>query len=141
MIVVKCGEVQSTASGTCAEGSICIHQEEDTSYGEVLTAIPNPGWRFKKWNAGEGFFCGNSMEPTCFISAQGAEGNELLEAVIASDATIYLMPIFEPSSPITDTVAVNGLIWAQADLFLNLSWTEIDAVCPEPGPRSFWPPS
>lgn len=32
--------------------------------------------------------------------------------------------------PITDMVTVDGKEWAQADLFANLSWSQIDAVCP-----------
>tara|TARA_R110001592_G_scaffold355031_1_gene655234 strand:+ start:15209 stop:16150 length:942 start_codon:yes stop_codon:yes gene_type:complete len=32
--------------------------------------------------------------------------------------------------PIADIVTVNGKEWAQVDLFLNLSWDEINAVCP-----------
>lgn len=31
---------------------------------------------------------------------------------------------------ITDTLYVNGTEWAQADLFIDLSWHEINAVCP-----------
>ena len=30
-----------------------------------------------------------------------------------------------------DTVTVQGRVWAQPDLFLNLSWDAINAVCPE----------
>jgi hypothetical protein len=33
--------------------------------------------------------------------------------------------------PITDTVTADGKEWAQVDLFLNLSWYDINAVCPE----------
>ncbi len=34
------------------------------------------------------------------------------------------------SLPITDTVLVNGSEWAQADLFTNLSWNQMNAACP-----------
>jgi len=132
VIVVEGGEVQSVASGICTEGAICIHQVGDTSYAETFTAIPNPGWVFKKWNSGNGFFCGDSTEPECVISAQIAEGNELIEYIIASDTTFYTMPIFVPSPPITDTVTFNGNVWAQADLFLNTSRDQVNAVCPSP---------
>jgi hypothetical protein len=132
VIVVEGGEVQSTASGTCAEGTICIHQVEDTSYSEVFTAIPRPGWKFTKWNSGGGFFCKDSTEPTCALTAQGAEGNEQIEGIIASDRTFYIMPIFVPSPPITDTVTFNGIVWAQADLFGYVSLTEMNNICPKP---------
>lgn len=35
-----------------------------------------------------------------------------------------------PWAQITDTVTANGREWAQVDLFTNLSWNEINAVCP-----------
>ncbi len=35
-----------------------------------------------------------------------------------------------PGKPITDTVNANGKVWAQTNLFTNLSWNDISAVCP-----------
>lgn len=35
-----------------------------------------------------------------------------------------------PGTPITGTVIANGKEWAQVDLFLDLSWSEVNAVCP-----------
>ncbi len=134
VIVVEGGEVQSTASGTCAAGTgtICVNQVEDTSYSEAFTAIPSPGWKFKKWNSGEGFLCQGSTVPTCVINAQGAKGNEVIEDIIASDSTTYIMPIFVRSPPITDTVTFNGIVWAQADLFGTILANEMNALCPVP---------
>jgi hypothetical protein len=37
-----------------------------------------------------------------------------------------------PYPPITDTVNANGREWAQVDLFTNLTWNQIAAVCPPP---------
>lgn len=34
------------------------------------------------------------------------------------------------AGPITDTVMVNGREWAQVDLFVGLSWSGINSVCP-----------
>ncbi|MEZ5503874.1 MAG: hypothetical protein R3E50_14880, partial [Halioglobus sp.] len=34
------------------------------------------------------------------------------------------------AGPITDIVTVDGKDWAQADLFTNLSWSDINSVCP-----------
>ena len=130
VMVVEGGEVQSVGSGTCLEGTICIHQVDDTSYTETFTAAPNSGWVFEKWNSGFGFFCGDSTDPVCVVSGEGAEGNEAIQEIVASDRTFYLMPVFVPAQPITDTVTVDGKEWAQADLFFNLSWDEINAVCP-----------
>jgi hypothetical protein len=130
VIVVEGGEVQSTGSGTCLEGTICVHQVNDTNYTETFTAISNSGWVFEKWNSGDGFFCQNSPDSICVVSAVGTEGNAAIEATIASDKTFYIMPVFIPSRPITDTVTVDGKEWGQVDLFLNLSWDQINAVCP-----------
>lgn len=131
VIVVEGGEVQSISSGACLEGTICVHQVDDTNYTETFTAVPNPGWVFERWNSGGGFFCANSTDPTCALSLVAAEGNESIEALIGSDETFYIMPVFIPPQPITDTVTVDGREWAQVDLFTNLTWDQINAVCPE----------
>ena len=132
VIVVEGGEVVSSGSGICLEGSICLHHVNDTNFSDTFVAVPSSGWVFERWNSGGGFLCSDSTDPICNLSTKSAEGNPLFEAIINSDSTFYIMPVFVPSPPITDTVAVNGLLWAQADLFANLSWNEIDAVCPEP---------
>jgi hypothetical protein len=131
VIVVEGGEVQSISSGTCLEGTICVHQVNDTTYAETFTAIPNSGWMFDKWNSGHGFFCQDSTDPICVISGEGTEENEAIAAIVESDKTFYIMPIFRPITPITDTVTVDGREWAQVDLFTNLTWDHINAVCPE----------
>jgi hypothetical protein len=102
-ILVEGGEVQSTASGTCqpavpgTTGTVCIHEVADTSYSESFTAVPDAGWQFVKWNSGGGgFLCQDSTNPTCVVSNVGTEGNAVLEAIVASDATFYLMPIQSP---------------------------------------------
>ena len=129
VIVVEGGEVKSIGSGTCLEGEICMVQVIDTNFSDAFTAVPNPGWHFVKWNSGEGFFCGDSTDPTCTLSAVEFDGNEGIEALIASDQTFYLMPIFEPVLE-PDTVTVDDNEWAQVDQFTNLSWNDINAVCP-----------
>ena len=132
VIVVEGGEVQSIGSATCLEGTICIVEVNDTNFSETFTAVPNPGWRFVKWNSGEGFFCGGSTDSTCTISTVGTAGNADIEASIASDQTFYIMPIFGLGGlGGLDTVTVDGREWAQVDHFTNLSWDDINAVCPE----------
>jgi hypothetical protein len=132
VIVVEGGEVQSSHSGTCLDGTICVHQVNDTNYTETFTAVPYSGWVFEKWNSGSGFFCGKSTNPACTLSLEGTAGNADFEALVASDKTFYIMPVFVVAPPITDVVEFDGSVWAQADLFTNLSWTEINAVCPGP---------
>ena len=100
VIVVEGGEVKSIGSGTCLEGEICMVQVIDTNFSDAFTAVPNPGQHFIKWNSGEGFFCGDSTDPTCVLSTVGTDGNEGMEAIIASDQTFYLMPIFDSQNQI-----------------------------------------
>ncbi|GAB5449766.1 MAG: hypothetical protein Hals2KO_00940 [Halioglobus sp.] len=42
----------------------------------------------------------------------------------------WLFSLPAAAAPITDTLIINGLEWAQPDLFVGLSWNEINAVCP-----------
>jgi hypothetical protein len=131
VIVVEGGRVESGHSGTCLEGTICVHQVNDTNYTETFTAAPNSGWYFEKWNAGGGFFCQNSTDPICVVSGEGAEGNAAIEALIASDRTFYIMPVFVSSRPVTDTVTVDGKEWLQPKDFVSYSYNQVSEVCPE----------
>ncbi len=130
VIVVEGGQVQSTRSGTCVAGTICITEVADTNFSETFTAVPDKGWYFEKWNSGDGFICGGSSDRECFVSSEGASGNPALEALIASSDTFYLMPILKRARPITDTISVAGREWAQVDLFADLSWSDINTTCP-----------
>jgi hypothetical protein len=133
VIVVEGGEVQSVGSGTCLEGSICIHQVDDTSYTETFTAVPNSGWVFEKWNSGGGFFCGKSTNPTCTLSLEGTAGNADFEALVASDKTFYIMPIFVQPQQMADAVTVDGKYWLQPLDFARDPYTydKLSALCPD----------
>lgn len=127
-VVVEGGEVQSVSSGTCIAGSVCIHQVTDSNYSETFIAVPDPGWRFEKWNDGDGFLC--QSDPTnrvCVVSNVGSAGNAIIEAIIASDETFYIMPIFKEGLA---TVVADGKEWAQPVQLGALSWDEISAACP-----------
>ena len=138
VIVVEGGKVQSGASGTCqpavpgVTGSVCIHQVVDTNYSETFEAVPDTGWAFVRWNSGGDFMCQDRIDPVCTISNAGTAGNASIEAVVASDYTFYIMPVFTEvtGTPITDSVIVDGKEWAQPKLFLGVSWNEINAQCP-----------
>lgn len=41
-----------------------------------------------------------------------------------------LLSVSVSATPIVDTVNVSGRYWAQVDLFTDLTWDEINAVCP-----------
>ena len=36
----------------------------------------------------------------------------------------------DAAQPITDTVILEGREWAQPDIFSDLSWNEVNVVCP-----------
>lgn len=95
VIVVEGGEVQSTGSGTCSAGTVCITHVNDTSFTETYTAVPSPGWEFVRWSSGTGFVCATSPGTDCTISNVDLAGIEAVEALVASGATFFIMPVFE----------------------------------------------
>lgn len=137
VLVVEGGSVQS-ASGTrnCLEQEVCVFLVDDTNFTETFTAVPNEGWSFVRWNSGAFFLCGDSNDPVCVVSNTGLAGNPDAESIVQGNTTFYLMPVFEGSyssndgEPIVDTIVAGGREWAQVDLFTDLSWDEIKAVCP-----------
>ncbi|NND69779.1 MAG: hypothetical protein HKN19_19470 [Halioglobus sp.] len=133
LINVEGGYSQSLSTNRDCRGSdVCIFEITDDTFSETWTAIPDPLWEFVRWSDGTDFVCANSTIPTCTVSSVGTTGNALAESIIASDKTYYAMPIFQliAAVPITDTVTLQGVEWAQPALFTNLTWDEIDAVCP-----------
>jgi len=136
VIVVEGGSVQTTGSGTCLAGTICIVDVTDPNFSETFTAVPDTGWYFEKWNSGDRLFCGGSTNPTCTLSFQGYEESQDVADMVATSETFYLMPVFtlpQPNSN-SDVVIVNGRVWAQPGLFAELSWNEIKAKCPSGPP-------
>jgi hypothetical protein len=126
VIVVEGGEVQSTGSGTCVAGNICIADVTDPNFSETFTAVPSEGWYFQKWNSGDRFFWGNALDPKRTLSFEGYEESKAVEDMVASSEVFYLMPIFKP---VPDIISAAGKEWLQPALF-NLSWDQINAVCP-----------
>ena len=129
VIVVKGGEVQSTGSGTCIAGTVCIVDVTDPDFSEIFTAIPDDGWHFTMWNSGERFFCGGSTNPRCTLSFEGYEETKAVQEMVDSSETFYLMPVFRE---VSNTIKANGKEWMQPVLFSGLSWNDIDAVCTSP---------
>jgi len=127
VINVEGGEVQSTGSGTCVAGTVCLIDVADTNFSETFTAVPDEGWYFHKWNQGGRFFCGNSFNPECSLSFEGLQGEENVESLVASSEVFYLMPVFKRQQ---DIISVNDKEWLQPSLFRGLSWNEINEVCP-----------
>ena len=127
VINVEGGEVQSDGSGACVGGSICIVEISDTSFSETFMAVPNTGWHLEKWNSGYGLLCGGKTGLWCEVSLEGTSGNAAIEKMVASSEFAYLMPVFKPD---TDVVTVDGKQWLQPSFFENVSWGDINAICP-----------
>jgi hypothetical protein len=129
VIVVEGGEVQSIGSGTCVARGICIVDVSDPSFSETFEAVPRTGWHFLKWHSGDKFFCAGSIYSRCDLSFKGHEESEAVADMVASSEVFYLMPVFKR---ISNVITVNGKEWLQPALFLELSWDQINAVCPAP---------
>jgi hypothetical protein len=129
VIVVEGGKVESEP-GTCWAGTICVNQVNDTNYHESFLAVAKPGWVFERWNSGGGFFCAPSTHPFCTLSLAEIEGNEAIEALVASDKTFYIMPIFVRARPVTDTATVDGKEWLQPADFIGYTYNQVSMACP-----------
>jgi len=132
VIVVEGGSVQSTGSGTCVAGTICIVDVTDPNFSETFTAVPATGWYFEKWNSGDRLFCGGSTNPTCTLSFQGYEESKEVADIVTSSEVFYLMPIFKPSeiTSVDGKITVNGKEWLQTDSFAGYLYDQVSAVCP-----------
>ncbi|MEH6519419.1 MAG: hypothetical protein V7742_22305 [Halioglobus sp.] len=127
VIVVEGGEVQSRGSGVCVAGAICIIDVDDPYFYETFMAVPSTDWYFHKWNSGDKFFCGGSSDQNCTLSFQGHEARKAVEKMVASSEILYLMPLFKPYK---DVIMADGKEWLQATLFKDLTWEEINSICP-----------
>jgi hypothetical protein len=139
VMVPEGGSVKSS-TGYCFNlysqnaGFACINRVTDTNYSESFTAIPRDGWKFVQWSGGPHFLCPELTNPTCTVTNVGLAGNAAAEAVIASDKTYYVMPIFVRTAsavPIPATVTVASRQWAQPILFIEVTRSEIAAACPD----------
>ena len=131
VIVVENGHVQSIGSDYCFAGEVCIINIMADDFTETFTAVPDPGYEFVRWSDGADFLCSDEASAVCTLTNVGAGAVPAAAAIIASDKTYYLMPIFEAIvQPITDTVVADGREWAQPVDFLSVPYADIAAACP-----------
>lgn len=128
VIALQGGQV-SVGGFNCLTQTSCVYNVDDTSFQRTFTASASPGYQFVKWHGGDDFLCANSTNPTCVIDTTPLAGL-VPDAVFAILGDAYIMPIFSDRVPITDTIIVEGREWAQVDLFADVSWDSVDAVCP-----------
>lgn len=131
VIVIQGGEVQSVASGTCMAGDLCIHEITADDFSETFTAVPDSDWAFVRWNAGGDFLCADDTNPVCVVSNVGLGANPAAQAIIDSEKSYHLMPIFAfLGSPVDVINAADGNEWAQPRNFAGVTYNEIAAACP-----------
>lgn len=73
--------------------SECVSEAKDTTYQETFIPKPAPGYKFIGWSRGDGHLCGGKKE-ACSLSAESFEGYPSLIAILESDETFYLRPMF-----------------------------------------------
>ena len=125
-IVVEGGRLYPPYS-RCEAGNICIYEVTDTNFEQQFVAWPDRGWIFDRWQAGDSFLCGDRRQRSCTVSLSSLE-EETAEKIISSSETSFLMPIFRRAR---DVIEVDGKEWYQPYLFVDLSWNEINAICPD----------
>lgn len=96
VLVVEGGHVESQSGAmNCAEGRNCLVEINASDFSDTFTAISREGYRFSRWYDGAYFLCGGSTNPTCVIDNSGTADDAGMQAIIASNATFYIMPVFE----------------------------------------------
>ncbi|MFT4518916.1 MAG: hypothetical protein ACI9JM_001305 [Halioglobus sp.] len=97
VLVTDGGDVSSlSTTRDCAGGTICEFEITDSTFSEIFTAVPKPGYQFVRWrNGGADFFCADSVSPSCTLTNVGTAGNVAVEAIIASFQLFHIMPVFE----------------------------------------------
>lgn len=113
----------------CTGASYCINEIDDPYFNDIFTAVANPGYEFVRWQAGGGFFCGNSTNATCSFGLQGGPN---ADAIVATEVSTYLMPIFEYVGLDTDGDEIDDRKDDDDDNDLTL---DADDLCPrDPDP-------
>ncbi len=94
-ITVPAGGRVVTASGTnqCYNGQTCVVDVTDIFFDETFSAQPNNGYEFAGWKKQWKGLCGGKNTP-CRLFTSGFEGNEKLMAILRSDDSFYLEPVF-----------------------------------------------
>ena len=133
VINVEGGSVLSDVSGTCLAGNICIVDVTQPDFAEGFRALSDNGWYFEKWNSGDRFFCAGSTNPNCYLNFHGFEESKEVEDMVASSEVFYLMPVFRRSAifSVDGKITVNGKQWLQPKDFVNYSYDQVSAVCPD----------
>lgn len=85
----------TTASGaySCGAGETCTIEVDDTSFDQTFIARPAPGYTFSRWLKKPHALCPNQNR-SCRLDTSTFGDNEELMAILESDSTYYLEPVF-----------------------------------------------
>lgn len=144
VIVPEGGEVRAASEElyTCTPGSECVFELEEPStlaWGESFLAVPDSGWFFHKWKAGNRFHCPRLALPECYIDYEWFEDNRrLVSEIFDPSQHAYLMPVFKryPRASLGDeprTITAEGVkqLWLEPTDFAEYTPDQVAAVCPE----------
>ena len=119
LVVVEGGSLGSDSGlYSCQEGNNCLIEITSADFTETFIALPNEGYEFVKWLSGDNMLCGGSTDPRCVVDNRPLASVPGADAVITSDRTFYLLPVFsprqaEPDPP--DTAALSPALQAKFD--------------------------
>jgi hypothetical protein len=101
-VIVPPGGTVALGEGSpseCPEASVCEIDVSEADFSEAFTAIPNPGYKFVRWQGGKGFQCGDSTNNECVVKFNGSD---FYIALTATRRTGYVMPVFKDVGVDTD---------------------------------------
>lgn len=152
IVIVGEGDILSgSGNRTCmleeyqAELDNCSKNYVVGAYQETYYAVPRSGWQFDHWvtycTRAPGNECSFDIAEDIVIHVWG-KSMPPLQAVFTPIPSIDtdgdgLNDDVDPCPqnpinnciPSTDTITIDGKVWAQPDLFNNLSWSELYAAC------------
>ncbi len=100
------GRVSSNGAGLdCEARQSCTIEIDSTEFLTQFTAESAEGFVFSHWRRRPGGFCGGSTSD-CRLATRGFDAFPLLLAILESDQTFYLEPVFAPAdSPGAGSIA------------------------------------
>ena len=95
LVAVEGGDIES-ASGrfVCLAGNNCVIEVTRTNFNDVFIARPHEGYAFSHWLGGDSTFCGRTTNPRCSLDLRPVAAEPAVQAVLESDDTFYLIPVF-----------------------------------------------
>jgi len=130
--IVGDGDIMS-ASGdrTCllenfqAGDAVCSKNYAIGAYQETYYATPRAGWQFDHW----GNYCADVTDNTCAFDISASAVQKFWGQTVPPLVAVFALDT--GWIPASETVLVEGRVWAQPDLFAGLSWEQIVAECPD----------